>query len=90
MRVLTIIGTRPEALKLGPVPLEFARQSALASFGFRATCLALMRFAHVEAGQRSGDIEAPFPEERNRRLIADAPPARLHPSTGAAPRCHVA
>lgn len=145
MRVLTIIGTRPEALKLGPVLLEFARrpevvsqicltgqhrdlaQPALASFGFRAACdLALMRpnqtpddflsralvplgqairqfapdwvlgvgdttsvlaaslaamhqgarFAHIEAGLRSGDIEAPFPEELNRRLVAAA--AQLH------------
>lgn len=145
MRVLTIIGTRPEALKLGPVLLEFARrpgvvsqtcltgqhrdlaQPALASFGLHAACdLALMqpnqtpdeflsralvplgrtiqqfspdwvlgvgdttsvlaaslaamhqgaRFAHIEAGLRSGDIEAPFPEELNRRLIAAA--AQVH------------
>ena len=32
--------------------------------------------AHVEAGLRSGDTQAPFPEEANRRLVA--PLARLH------------
>jgi len=27
-------------------------------------------FAHVEAGLRSGDLQAPFPEEANRRLVS--------------------
>lgn len=139
-RVLTIIGTRPEAIKLGPVLLEMRRlpdqfqsrvcltaqhremlDQAIAPFGIvpdydldlmlpgqtlaqvtaralegldevirrdrpdvvlvqgdttTAFCGALsayyhhVRVGHVEAGLRTGNREAPFPEEVNRRLVA--------------------
>src|SRR5262249_11154451 len=40
-------------------------------------------FGHVEAGLRTGDLRAPFPEEGNRRLVS--PLAALHfaPTEGA-------
>lgn len=48
--------------------------SALA--GALAAAAAQIPVAHVEAGLRSGDPRLPFPEETNRRLIADL--ARWH------------
>lgn len=47
-----------------------AMSAALAAFYAR------IDIGHVEAGLRTGDITAPFPEELNRRLIAQM--ARLH------------
>lgn len=35
-----------------------------------------IRVVHLEAGLRTGDIDSPFPEEANRRIVA--PLARLH------------
>lgn len=35
-----------------------------------------LKVVHLEAGLRTGDIDSPFPEEANRRIIA--PVARLH------------
>src|SRR5437762_335068 len=139
LKVLTVIGTRPEAIKLAPVLLEFQRRSAefssfvcatgqhrqmldqvLSVFGIVSNCdLNLMspgqslaqvtaravegldrivaqespdvvlvqgdtttafcgalaayyhkkKVGHVEAGLRTGDKFAPFPEEINRRLV---------------------
>jgi UDP-N-acetylglucosamine 2-epimerase (non-hydrolysing) len=139
LKVLTVIGTRPEAIKLAPVLLEFRRRSAefssfvcatgqhremldqvLSVFGIVSDCdLSLMspgqslaqitgravegldrivaqespdvvlvqgdtttafcgalaayyhkkKVGHVEAGLRTGDKFAPFPEEINRRLV---------------------
>ncbi|MEZ5987624.1 MAG: UDP-N-acetylglucosamine 2-epimerase (non-hydrolyzing) [Planctomycetota bacterium] len=40
--------------------------------------------AHVEAGLRSGGLDAPFPEERNRRDIAGLAALHLAPTEGAA------
>lgn len=140
LRVLTVIGTRPEAIKLAPVLLELQRRSTefssfvcatgqhrqmldqvLSVFGIQpdhdlglmlpgqsltqitaraveglnrvinqqnpdvvlvqgdtttAFCGALAahyqkkKVGHVEAGLRTGDKFAPFPEEMNRRLIS--------------------
>ncbi|OKL49489.1 UDP-N-acetylglucosamine 2-epimerase [Boudabousia liubingyangii] len=39
---------------------------------------------HVEAGLRSGDIQSPFPEEANRRLISLLASFHLAPTVGAA------
>ena len=138
-RILTVLGTRPEAIKLAPVIVELGRRpdrfvskvcataqhremldQALSLFGIRpdydldimapgqtlaqvtgravegldrviakespdvvlvqgdtttAFCGALaayyhqVRVGHVEAGLRTGDKHAPFPEEINRRII---------------------
>jgi len=150
MRVLSVIGTRPEALKLGPVIQCLARTpgvtsivcatgqhrellaDALALFGLHPDLdLALMRarqtpgqvlaaviaklepqlarlrpdwvlgvgdttsvlgaaiaanhcgvrFAHVEAGLRSGCRHDPFPEESNRRLISVLTDLHLAPTS---------
>ena len=145
-KILTIIGTRPEAIKLAPVVLELERKpklfsstvcvtaqhremldNPLALFGIKpyydldimspgqtlaevtahairgldevvakempdlllvqgdtssALCGALagyyhhIRVGHVEAGLRTGDKYAPFPEEINRRLVSQI--ADLH------------
>lgn len=40
--------------------------------------------AHVEAGLRTGDLRAPFPEEANRRLIAQVASFHFAPTAGAA------
>jgi len=145
MRVVAVMGTRPEVIKLAPVVAELQRRPSteivlvssgqhremldqmLGLFGLvpdvdlgvmrvdqrlceltselirglgatlasitpdwvlvqgdttTTLCGALAGFyagvpvAHVEAGLRSGDNRAPFPEEGNRRLVA--PLARLH------------
>lgn len=39
---------------------------------------------HVEAGLRSGDLAAPFPEEANRRLVSQITTLHLAPTAGAA------
>jgi UDP-N-acetylglucosamine 2-epimerase (non-hydrolysing) len=39
--------------------------------------------AHVEAGLRSGDMQNPFPEELNRRLVGGLADIHLAPTTGA-------
>ena len=38
---------------------------------------------HVEAGLRSGDLTAPFPEEANRRLVSQVTALHLAPTAGA-------
>ncbi|MCA9694707.1 MAG: UDP-N-acetylglucosamine 2-epimerase (non-hydrolyzing), partial [Myxococcales bacterium] len=40
--------------------------------------------AHVEAGLRTGDLAAPFPEEANRQLVARVASLHLAPTPGAA------
>ena len=152
-KVLTVIGTRPEAIKMCPLVLELKKRSALevsvcstgqhremlrdamSAFGVRAdidmdimregqtpeqvicailerageifertrpdtvavhgdTCSALavalaaflrgIPVAHVEAGLRSGDMRAPFPEEFNRRAITLAATYHFAPTQSAA------
>ncbi|HYN93394.1 MAG TPA: UDP-N-acetylglucosamine 2-epimerase (non-hydrolyzing) [Pilimelia sp.] len=39
---------------------------------------------HLEAGLRSGDLAAPFPEEGNRRMVAQLSRLHLAPTSGAA------
>lgn len=55
--------------------------SALA--GALAAAAAQLPVGHVEAGLRSGDPRLPFPEETNRRLIADLATWHFAPSEGA-------
>jgi UDP-N-acetylglucosamine 2-epimerase (non-hydrolysing) len=151
MRVVTILGTRPEVIKLAPVVAELRRNpeaqstlvctgqhremvdQMLAVFGLvpdvdlgvmrpdqrlsdltaelirslgdtvaalrpdwvvvqgdtsTTLCGALAAFyegvpiAHVEAGLRSGDDRAPFPEEANRSLVARLADLHLCPTAG--------
>lgn len=153
LKVLTVIGTRPEAIKLAPVVLEFRRRGSAFScfvcatgqhremvdqilpiFGIQpdhdlglmvpaqslaqitaraveglnaiierespdvvlvqgdtttAFCGALAAYyhkkkvGHVEAGLRTGDRFAPYPEEINRRLISSLTDYHFAPTEGA-------
>lgn len=55
--------------------------SALAAA--QAAALTGTPVVHVEAGLRSGDVTAPFPEEHNRRLIAQLAVRHFAPTTAA-------
>jgi UDP-N-acetylglucosamine 2-epimerase (non-hydrolysing) len=153
IKILTIVGTRPEAIKLAPVVLEFRQRGSAFScfvcatgqhremvdqvlpvFGIQpdhdlglmlpaqslaqitaraveglnaiierespdvvvvqgdtttAFCGALAAYyhkkkvAHVEAGLRTGDRFAPYPEEINRRLISSLTDYHFAPTEGA-------
>jgi UDP-N-acetylglucosamine 2-epimerase (non-hydrolysing) len=152
MKIWTVIGTRPEAIKLAPVVMRLADEpgieqrvvlsgqhrellySALDVFGIKPHIdLALMRarqhpgellgravlafdplldadrpdwivvqgdtttaaaaslaafyrkirVAHVEAGLRTGDLAAPFPEEANRQIIDRLATLHFAPTTAA-------
>ena len=63
-----------ETLKPATVVVQGDTVTALAAS--HAAVLARVPLAHVEAGLRSGDRAAPFPEEDNRRVIAQL--AGLH------------
>ena len=64
------------ALVQGDTTTAFA--SALAAFNRG------VRVVHLEAGLRTGDIRAPFPEEANRRLITQTAELHCAPSVDAA------
>ncbi|MGN6250590.1 MAG: non-hydrolyzing UDP-N-acetylglucosamine 2-epimerase [Marmoricola sp.] len=67
---------RPDAVLVqGDTTSAFA--SSLAAF------LAHVPVVHLEAGLRTGDLEAPFPEEANRRLTAVVAALHLAPTEGA-------
>jgi UDP-N-acetylglucosamine 2-epimerase (non-hydrolysing) len=55
-----------------------AASAALAAFHLR------LRLGHVEAGLRTGDLERPFPEEANRRIVDLLAGALFAPTAGAA------
>ena len=68
---------RPQlALVQGDTTTAFA--SALAAFNRG------VKVVHLEAGLRTGDIRAPFPEEANRRLISQTADLHCAPSGDAA------
>ncbi|HEX3815822.1 MAG TPA: UDP-N-acetylglucosamine 2-epimerase (non-hydrolyzing) [Mycobacteriales bacterium] len=73
----TIAATAPDL-----VLVQGDTASALA--GAMAGFFAQVPVAHVEAGLRSGDLAAPFPEEGNRRLIGQLSALHLAPTTLAA------
>jgi len=76
---------------LGEV-IQFERPAAVMVQGDTTTCVcgALTGFyegvpvAHVEAGLRSGCLDNPFPEELNRRLVAQMTRWHFAPTQGAA------
>ncbi|WP_404311770.1 UDP-N-acetylglucosamine 2-epimerase (non-hydrolyzing) [Agrococcus terreus] len=55
-----------------------AMAAAIAAFNRRIPVV------HLEAGLRTGDLAAPFPEEANRRLVASIAALHLAPTAGAA------
>ncbi len=79
--LLENLGARLQSLRPDLVIVQGDTQSAV--MGALAAGFARIAIAHVEAGLRSGNPDAPFPEELNRRLIARA--ARIHfaPTPGA-------
>jgi UDP-N-acetylglucosamine 2-epimerase (non-hydrolysing) len=67
---------RPEAILVqGDTTTAFA--GALAGF------YAGVPFVHLEAGLRSGNVSAPYPEEMNRRLVTQLATLHLAPTAGA-------
>jgi UDP-N-acetylglucosamine 2-epimerase (non-hydrolysing) len=80
--------------RLDPVLAELAPAAVLVQ-GDTSTALAAALAAfhrrvpvvHLEAGLRSGDLAAPFPEEANRRLVTQV--AALHLAPGQAARAHL-
>ena len=73
-RLLDALGNLFDEINPDLVLVQGDTQSALA--GAMAGALRQTPVAHVEAGLRSGNIKAPFPEELNRRSIAQI--ANLH------------
>ncbi len=72
-----IVRSRPDwILAQGDTTTVLA--SALAAFHRR------IRFGHVEAGLRTGDLDRPFPEEANRRVADMLATARFAPTERAA------
>ena len=77
-RLLVVSGTRPEAIKMAPLVLAESNPELVLVHGdtsttFAAALAAFYRqipVAHVEAGLRTGNLAAPWPEEANRRLTA--------------------
>lgn len=70
-----------EARRPAAVVVQGDTVSALAAA--QATALTRTPLVHVEAGLRSGDIAAPFPEEHNRRLIAQLADLHFAPTDSA-------
>lgn len=81
-RLLDALGATFDALDPGLVIVQGDTQSAIA--GAMAGALRQTPVAHVEAGLRSGDITAPFPEELNRRTIAQLAHIHFAPTRDAA------
>jgi UDP-N-acetylglucosamine 2-epimerase (non-hydrolysing) len=73
-RVLT--GLEPRLRELAPAAVIVQGDTTSALGGALAAFSQRIPVAHVEAGLRSGNLDDPFPEEANRRLIATL--ARWH------------
>jgi UDP-N-acetylglucosamine 2-epimerase (non-hydrolysing) len=59
-----------------------AMAAAIAAFNRQVTVV------HLEAGLRTGDIDSPFPEEANRRLIGQVAKLHLAPTGGSRDNLH--
>lgn len=82
---LPLLADLYEARRPAAVVVQGDTISALAAA--QAAALTGTPLVHVEAGLRSGDVAAPFPEEHNRRLIAQL--ADLHFAPTPAARDHL-
>jgi UDP-N-acetylglucosamine 2-epimerase len=81
-RLLDALGEVFDEIKPDLVLVQGDTQSALA--GAMAGAFRQTPVAHVEAGLRSGNIHAPFPEELNRRSIAQVTTLHFAPTRVAA------
>lgn len=79
--LLEQLGARLDAIRPDLVMVQGDTQSA--AMGALAAGFLRIATAHVEAGLRSGNRDAPFPEELNRRLIARAAHIHFAPTIGA-------
>ncbi|HXH00696.1 MAG TPA: UDP-N-acetylglucosamine 2-epimerase (non-hydrolyzing) [Xanthomonadaceae bacterium] len=73
----TVLAAKPPALVLVHGDTSTTLAAALAAFYAR------IPVAHVEAGLRTGDMQAPWPEEMNRRLTAPLTALHFAPTTAA-------
>ena len=74
----TLWAERPPAAVIVQGDTTTCLAGALAAFWRRIPVV------HLEAGLRSGDLDAPFPEEANRRLVAQVATLHLAPTPSAA------
>lgn len=81
-RCLDRLGRCYAGERFSAVVVQGDTTSALA--GALAAAYAGIPVAHVEAGLRSGDLANPFPEEMNRRMIADTAQWHFAPTAVAA------
>lgn len=81
-RLMDTLGVTFDTLDPGLVIVQGDTQSAVA--GAMAGALRQSPVAHIEAGLRSGNIAAPFPEELNRRTIAQLAQIHFAPTREAA------
>jgi UDP-N-acetylglucosamine 2-epimerase (non-hydrolysing) len=79
-----LLGIAETIERVGPDLVVVQGDTASALAGAQAAFFAGIPVAHVEAGLRSGDLAAPFPEEGNRRLIGQIAALHLAPTAGAA------
>jgi UDP-N-acetylglucosamine 2-epimerase (non-hydrolysing) len=93
-------GSRPELLgsltrlldehfiRRRPAAVVVQGDSTSALAGALAAFWRGIRVVHLEAGLRTHDLRAPFPEEANRRLVARLSSLHLAPTAGAAANLH--
>ncbi|MBF6050058.1 UDP-N-acetylglucosamine 2-epimerase (non-hydrolyzing) [Streptomyces sp. NRRL B-1677] len=79
--LLSRLGERLRAPAADAVVVQGDTASALA--GAMAGFYSSVPVVHVEAGLRSGDLRNPFPEEANRRMIAEVSDLHLAPTRAA-------
>jgi UDP-N-acetylglucosamine 2-epimerase (non-hydrolysing) len=79
-----LLGIAETIDRIGPDLVVVQGDTASALAGAQAAFFAGIPVAHVEAGLRSGNLAAPFPEEGNRRLIGQIAALHLAPTAGAA------
>ncbi|OKI04965.1 hypothetical protein A6A06_09750 [Streptomyces sp. CB02923] len=79
--LLSRLGKRLRAPAVQAVVVQGDTASALA--GALAGFYSSIPVVHVEAGLRSGDLRNPFPEEANRRMIAEVSDLHLAPTRAA-------
>lgn len=83
-RAVSRIGTALAELEIDAVVVQGDTTTTLA--GAIAGCYAQLPVIHVEAGLRTGDRRAPFPEEINRRAVTQFADLHLAPTPAAAAR----
>ena len=76
-------GTRDVLLKSKPDLVVVHGDTTTAMAASLAACYQQIKVAHIEAGLRTGDVCSPWPEEFNRKIIADIASLHFAPTSGA-------